>query len=150
MTNTLTFIATVTTTSFLATNTTIEYPKRWVPIPCPEKLPGCLVYHARAEDDTVAGIRFLVTTITETRKTRIEGPGYTNSFYDPPNVIRREHVEEKLQANWIRTSSAALVSPSFSIGSVYFSSTNFNVLTNTVEGPNIRFRSAETNTSTSK
>ena len=111
MTNILTFVATVTITSFLATNTTIEYPKRWVPEPCPDKLLGCLVNHARAEDDTEAGIRFLVTTVTETRKTRIEGPEYTNTFYDPPFVLRREQIEERLQTNWIRSSPAALVSP---------------------------------------
>ena len=156
MTNTLTFIATITITSLLATNKTIEYPKRWVPEPCPDKLPGCAVNHTRVVDDTEAGVRFLVTTVTETRKTHIEGPKYTNSFYDPPVVIRREQVEEKLQINWVRGSSAALTfrkapvylySTNINVISnvLFFSNTNIVIFTNSSGGLDVRLRSSETN-----
>lgn len=60
-TNLITAITVVTMT----TNTVIQWPKRIVADPCPDKMIGCLVFHSHTEDDTSSTTRDTVTEIRE-------------------------------------------------------------------------------------
>lgn len=103
-TNLITAITVVTMT----TNTVIQWPKRIVADPCPDKMIGCLVFHSHTEDDTSATARDAITEIREIHTVQLPE---INGSLQISNILRSRIVTKQVLAPATWTDSGSTTNP---------------------------------------
>jgi hypothetical protein len=95
MTN-LVFAITVT---LLVTNTGTRYPMRSEPIPCPDGMIGCAVYHANSVPVPNPRQRWNWREVREIKRVEVPKLGLTNVLAD--RLVDRVETEQHLVETWV-------------------------------------------------
>lgn len=84
----------------LTTNVFFEYPKETRYVPCPDKMPGCLVYHVDQFPVENPTTRHEITEVREI--TTIHLLSYERTLELTNRVVSRTAVQQKLATTWVK------------------------------------------------